>query len=387
MSTAGQRDDVVVVGGGPAGAVTALVLARKGARVRLFERARVPRPKLCGDTLNPGALAALGPLVDVAALRTLGCALHGMRLSGPGGAALEGRYPAGVTGLGITRATLDAWLLAQAVQAGAVVDDGVNVLGPVTSEGAVTGVRLATAAGARVHEARIVVAADGRHSRLASALGLLRTPVHPRRWALGAYAHEVGGVHAGFGEMHVRRGYYLGLAPMDHGLTNVCLVLPRAAARDAVADPWAAIQRAAAADPSLGPRLRTARLASTPVVLGPMAVDASAAGAPGLLLAGDAAGFVDPMTGDGLRLAIDGAVLAASVAAEALSGVCASNDAPGRLAARRRHAFAAKWRFNRSLRALVDHPEALQLAAWAARAWTAPFAAMIRYAGDVRRAA
>ena len=197
MSTAGQRDDVVVVGGGPAGAVTALVLARQGARVRVFERARVPRPKLCGDTLNPGALAALGPLVDVAVLRTLGCALHGMRLSGPGGAALEGRYPAGVTGLGITRATLDAWLLAQAVQAGAVVDDGVNVLGPVTSEGAVTGVRLATAAGARVHEARIVVAADGRHSRLASALGLLRTPVHPRRWALGAYAHEVGGVHAG----------------------------------------------------------------------------------------------------------------------------------------------------------------------------------------------
>ena len=55
-------------------------------------------------------------------------------------------------------------------------------------------------------------------------------------------------------------------------------------------------------------------------MLGPMAVDADAAGEPGLLLAGDAAGFIDPMTGDGLRLALAGAELAAAVALEVLAG-------------------------------------------------------------------
>lgn len=387
MSGPAARDDVAIVGGGPAGAVAALVLARQGARVRLFERARFPRPKLCGDTLNPGALRALLPHVDVAALRALGCPLFGMRLSGPDGAVLEGRYPDGVTGLGVTRAALDTFLLRAAAAAGAVVDEGVMVLGPATASGAVTGVRVATAAGARVHDARLVIAADGRSSRLAAALGLSRTPRRPRRWALGAYAHGVADLRGGFGEMHVRRGRYLGIAPMADGLANVCLVLPWAGAREAVTRPWAAIQAAAAVDPLLAPRFTGARLASAPVVLGPMAVDASSAGVPGLLLAGDAAGFVDPMTGDGLRLAIHGAAFAADVAAEVLAGRCGVQAAPFALAARRRAAFAAKWRFNRSLRAVVDHPGAVSAAAWLARVWSAPFQSMIRYAGDVRLAA
>jgi flavin-dependent dehydrogenase len=51
--------DVLIAGAGPAGAVAATVLARAGARVLVLDRAQFPRPKLCGDTLNPGALAVL----------------------------------------------------------------------------------------------------------------------------------------------------------------------------------------------------------------------------------------------------------------------------------------------------------------------------------------
>ena len=54
--------DVLVVGAGPAGSIAALVLARAGVRVRIADRARFPRDKLCGDTLNPGTLSILDRL-------------------------------------------------------------------------------------------------------------------------------------------------------------------------------------------------------------------------------------------------------------------------------------------------------------------------------------
>ena len=78
-------------------------------------------------------------------------------------------------------------------------------------------------------------------------------------------------------------------------------------------------------DPQLGPRSCAAALRFPPVALGPLAVDGGSAGSPGLLLAGDAAGFIDPMTGDGLRFAFRGGELAAAAALDGLEhGVDAS---------------------------------------------------------------
>jgi flavin-dependent dehydrogenase len=121
----------------------------------------------------------------------------------------------------------------------------------------------------------------------------------------------------------------------------------------------------------------------TPVsVLGPLAVDTRAAGMPGLLLAGDAAGFIDPMTGDGLHLAMRGAILAAREALSSLeSGDLAG--AAGRLALARRDALAGKQRFNRALRRLVDSPAAIEAAALGARVAPGLVRWAIRYAGDV----
>ncbi len=387
MSRGAPVDDVTVVGAGPAGTLAALVLARQGHRVRLFDRARFPRAKLCGDTLNPGALAALAAHLDLAALRAQGIPLVGMRLSGPGGTSVVGRYPTGVAGLSVTRFVLDAWLLDEARLAGVSVEDGVLVRGPHESGGVVRGVTIRTGGGDRVHPARLVLGCDGRTSSLARACGGARTPRRPRRWAFGVYAEDVADLRPDFGEMHVRSGSYLGIAPVAGGIANVCLVLPRPRAADAVTAPWHAIRQAVAADDVLGARFARARLVSAPVVLGPMAVDVDRAGVPGLLLAGDASGFVDPMTGDGMRLALDGALLAAGVAAAVLEGRVDVAAAPGLLDARRRAAFAAKWRFNRGVRTLVDAPALVRAATWAARAWPAAFESMVRYAGDAPRAA
>src|SRR6202011_4843034 len=75
------------------------------------------------------------------------------------------------------------------------------------------------------------------------------------------------------GEMHVRRGHYIGIAPVPGGLTNVCLVKPSFAGDAALADPTLLITRALAGDPLLRDRAAGARLIGSPVVLGPLAVE------------------------------------------------------------------------------------------------------------------
>ena len=116
-------------------------------------------------------------------------------------------------------------------------------------------------------------------------------------------------------------------------------------------------------------------------MLGPLAVDVTAAGVDGLLLAGDAAGFVDPMTGDGLRLAMRGAELAANEISYVLS-IGDLTGAPQRLERARRSEMQRKLRFNRTMRALVSSPTAIGVAEWGARMVPALFRHLVSVAGD-----
>lgn len=372
-------DDVVVAGGGPAGAFAALLLARAGLKVRVFDRARFPRPKLCGDTLNPGALSVLRRHADTAALLTRSDPIHGMRLTGPGGVRVDGLYGDGIAGRSITRAALDQWLLERATDAGAQVEEQAAVRDVMTIDGRVAGI--VVGARRRTHRARLVIAADGRRSAIAIGRGLSHQPRRPRRWAIGSYFTDVSDMTS-LGEMHVRRDHYIGVAPVPGGLTNVCLVMPIAGADRRLVNPLEVLLQAVRADPELAPRFAGARAVEAPVVLGPMAVDARVAGEPGLLLAGDAAGFIDPMTGDGLRFALAGAELAAGVIQDVLSGAVPIGQAHELLGDRRRDAFQAKWRFNRALRSLVASPASVSAAALTAKVLPAAFSRMIQYAGD-----
>jgi flavin-dependent dehydrogenase len=183
------------------------------------------------------------------------------------------------------------------------------------------------------------------------------------------------------GEMHIRRGRYLGVAPMPDGTTNACVVT---ADRAGLADPTAFLTAALRNDPILRERFARARAITRAVSLGPLAVDCRVAGAPGLLLAGDACGFVDPMTGDGLRFAFRGGELAAEAALDALER--GARDAHLRLARARVREFGCKWRFNRTLRALVGSTTAVRAAGWGAAVFPGVLHEVIAYAGDVRAA-
>ena len=366
--------DVLVVGAGPAGAVCATLLARAGARVRLLDRAVFPRDKLCGDTVNPGTMATLERLRMAPALETQGLPVDGMRVSGTNGLVVEGRYPAGVTGRAILRRDLDWMLLQDAVRAGAQFEAGVAVRGAVVEDDRVTGVRV----GNCTLGASVTIAADGRSSTLAFGLGLASHPAKPRRWALGAYVAQPG--RERFGEMHVRGGHYIGIAPVPGGLTNVCLVTPWEAGDAPLRDPRRAILDVLSRDALLRDRFAGVDLATTPAVLGPLAVDARDVTIDGLLLAGDAAGFIDPMTGDGLRFAIRGAQLVATAALDALAHGWTGVHA--RLSRARRQEFAAKWRFNRAVRALAASRSAVAIATAGARIAPAILRRAMIYAGD-----
>lgn len=389
------RDDVIVVGAGPAGSIAALILARAGARVRLLDRSAFPRPKLCGDTLNPGARALLQRLEVAEGLEREALAIRGMRVTGPGRVEVTGDYPAGQHALSIRRERLDWHLLCQAIDAGARFEPFVRVRGAVRDDrGRVTGVRVERTSEGTTRSsgptqprrlpdlaAPVTIAADGRHSTLAFSAGLAWHPLRPRRWAIGAY-FDRGAADTAHGEMHVRQGAYIGVAPVPSGLTNACLVVSHPHP-GALADPAGLLVRALRSDPVLAGRFAEARLVSGPAVLGPMAVESRVAGADGLLLAGDAAGFLDPMTGDGLYFAFRGAELAAAAALDGLDG--REPDAAGALLRQRRQAFGGKWRMNRALRALVGSPAAVSMAAAAARACPAALRAIIAAAGDVPR--
>jgi len=374
-------DDVAIAGAGPAGALAAIILAKAGMRVRLFDRARFPRPKLCGDTLNPGALDVLQRHVDVSSLIAHSDPIDGMLLTGPGGVRVRATYGRGLAGRAITRDVLDHWLVARAIDAGASIEEQALVKEAAMAGGRVAGLRLGNAAAPVTHPARMVIAADGRRSTLAIGRGLSRQPQRPRRWAVGSYFTDVDGVTT-LGEMHVRRGHYIGVAPVPGGLTNACLVVPHQSGDSPLAAPADLLTRYLRDDPELSSRFARARAVAAPSVLGPMAVDAQAAGEPGLLLAGDAAGFIDPMTGDGLHFALAGAELAATVALDVLAGATPIDRAHVDLAAKRQAAFSAKWRFNRAVRWLVASPRGVSGAAVAAKVAPAIFQGIIRYAGD-----
>ncbi|MGD0052431.1 MAG: NAD(P)/FAD-dependent oxidoreductase [Vulcanimicrobiaceae bacterium] len=346
-------DEVLVVGGGPAGSATALLLARAGVQVRVLERARFPRRKVCGEYLNAGAVAALERLGLLDAVRSVGSPLRGVRLVVAAAQPVALPFPR--PALSCARELLDALLLDAAAAAGAAVERA-RVEEIVTEGGRCVGLQVRDEDGLlRERRARIVVGADGAGSVVARRLGLARPLRRGARYA-------VGGHYAGFGslegcvEMYVGDGAYFALNPLDASAANVMVVVPRARLARWAADLDAGVGAAATAL-ARGARsfAGTTRLGAR-VSVGPLAHDVRAAAAPGALLVGDAAGFLDPFTGQGVALALQDAERAAETALASLRARRGEAQAFAAYARDRRDDRRWRRRLCRLVAVLVDVP-------------------------------
>ena len=347
-----NRWDVVVVGAGPAGATTALLLARAGASVLLVDRARFPRDKACSEYLSPATteiLQRLGGGILDAVEGSAHAKLYGMKVVAPCGAAMCGRFRGGPRpySFALPRTTFDTILVAAAARAGADVRECVTVENLVFDHGTVAAVvgrsgnpkGLPDGRGEReTYGSRVVVGADGLRSVVARRLGLVRSSP-PRRVAFTAHVADVAGID-GVGELHVSERGYVGLGPVGGGITTVALVLPlatvrreglgggRGGGRDFRRSFFAELEQF----PGLAGRFDPRRLVRDVLATGPFAQWSRTATAPGggALLVGDAADFFDPFTGQGIYAALRGAELAAQCLIPALARGVSGHSDPGR---------------------------------------------------------
>jgi len=364
---------VIVVGGGPAGAATAFYLARAGVDVTILDRAHFPRDKPCSEYMSPQASRILDEIGALELIERAGAAhLAGMRVRAPNGTSFQGRFAdvegfRGYTdrGLALRRIVLDSLLLDRARAAGAVVREGVRVSDVRRdSSGRVTGLDAIDESGERrTLSASIVVGADGLRSVVARRLDLAATRLAQRRVA---FVTHFAGIDMGdSGEMHVEHDGYLGLADVGGGMTNVAVVIPRSRAREASGDPAGFIDAWISRRRHVAPRFANAVRVTPVLATGPFASAARRAWAPGAALVGDAADFFDPFTGEGIYAALRGAELLAPRIIDALA-TTTPGDADACLRAydsARIGEFRGKWAVERIIGVAVTFPAVMNVAA------------------------
>ena len=362
--------DVVVVGAGPAGAATAILLAERGWSVTLLDKAAFPRPKICGEYLSPEAARVLDRLAVLKAVDQAGAQpLRGMKIVAPDGTALEGLYPTSGPwrgyrdhALAIPREVLDRILVDRARGLPVNVRERHRVTGLLHRAGSVAGVTAQDEDGRDLKiAARLVIGADGRASAVASSLGLVRRH-RLRRIALIQYVSGLEGIEDR-GEIYLDPPDYAILNPVAPGLVNLGLVVPLGHAR-----PFARrLQTFFGARLSqlrhLAPRLDGMKREGRLSAMGPLAYRVSEPQVGGVMLVGDAAGFFDPFTGEGMFTALRSAELLTETAHAALTRDDLSVETLAVYGARRRAELAAKSRVTRGLQLLIARRRLSNLAA------------------------
>lgn len=317
--------DVAIVGGGPAGLAVALEAARRGRSAVVFERRGEPVDKACGEGIMPRGLAALERLGVLAHLdRDDTAPFESITYVQEDGRSVVGALPS-PGGVGVRRTALVRAMTARAREVGVAVKTRCAVRGHSIDD---DGVRVETDDGAV--RARLLVAADGLHSPLREAEGMHRAWAGPRRF--GLRRHVAMAPWSRSVEVHFADGVEAYVTPAGVRRVGVAFLWEDGAVAPVSFD--ALLARF----PSLGARVAGAPWDSTARGAGPLRQLVTARVKRRFVLVGDAAGYVDAITGEGLSLAFDEAAALGAVLVDALArGVTAASLAPYDRAVARAH--------------------------------------------------
>ena len=369
--------DVVVVGGGLAGSAVATLLARAGREVVLLERSPAYRWHAGGVFTSPATVSALrriGLAEDV--LREVARPTPAMRVETRRGVRFRLTYgddgSLSAAAVGLDRERLDPALLALAATAGADVRTGVAV-GRVELTGRSDGpVRIETLRPGPKGElsepaalsARIVVGADGIRSVVARSIGVRRPAPFAERVGLTFHLHDAAGGAPRDARMIVLRDGYVGIAPVPRDRVNVGIVLGSSWRGRLASDGAEAVCRqiVGAVEPTASDRAEWRSGGRSDAVAGaaPIGHRVSRRAGPGWFLVGDAAGFLDPFTGEGIHRALVSAELAAAAIERSLAG---STTAPDEYERAMRRRFLGKDRVSRLVQAFLGQPAMFEYAA------------------------
>ena len=335
-----QKSEILIVGAGPAGTSAAIRLAQKGFRVTLAEREKFPRNKLCGEFISPECFAhfhALGVAEQL--LAAGGDRILETRFYAPGGKSVtvpSKWFSLDETALGLSRAEMDRQLLERARQSGVRVLEETQVVGLLTENAQICGVKTKT----NEILADLIVDATGR-SRVLGKLAekQIRNPQSAIRNPLVGFKTHLSDVdmEPGRCEIYFFRGGYGGLNYVEKGMGNHCFLIKAEIVKEFGGDVEKILQNVIFENRRARETMQDARPIYDWLAV---AVDGfglkSLNPAPNLIAVGDAGAFIDPFTGSGMLMALE--------SGEILAGVVEKNLTTEQIADKYRIMHTAKFR-------------------------------------------
>ncbi|HEY7368777.1 MAG TPA: FAD-dependent monooxygenase [Thermoanaerobaculia bacterium] len=348
------RFDAAVVGAGLAGSAAAAILASAGRRVLLLEQEIFPRHKVCGEYLSPSAQAPLSRLGLLAEIDGLGAEqIREGSIHVPGTPEVSFRLPRGARG--VSRYRLDALLASHAGRTGAEVRFAARVT-QVEGDPGDFRFRVKHGGGDEEISARAIIAAHGRWNALDKdeAQAAAHSPRRHLAWSRDYLADES---LAGRVRLYLFPGGYCGLSRVEGGIVHLAGVIAERERRRIPPGWEAVVAHAAAANADLSRDL--SRLHPGPggfLGTGPVLFTAMPPVQRGMLMAGDAAGMLDPFSGEGQSSALSGGILAAETIEAFLVGAIRPERLADAWTAVWRGSFGTRFRAGALLRRLMLRP-------------------------------